>query len=292
MKYLSLLSVLSFACLSAFANTPPQTQLDQLEKSFDGEIGLYAMDTNTNQMIAHRANERFPVQSTMKLIAVAALLKQSDQNPNLLQENIHYTKKDLMTWCPVTGQHIATGMTLEALSEAAMTYSDNVAANLIMKKMGGPQSVTAFARSIGNSSFNVKHYEGNLNSNPHNIEDTSTPKDMADSLQSLTLGNGLIPTQRAQLIGWMKNNTTGYKRIRAGVPIGWVVADKTGSGEYGIANDIGILWAPACKPIVLAIYTVQNKQTAQSRDDVVAATTNIILNTFAKQDTCLKVKLA
>lgn len=139
---------------------------------------------------------------------------------------------------------------------------------------------------MGNTSFNITHYEGNLNSNPKNIQDTSTPHDMAISVQKLTLGNVLTPSQQTQLLSWMKNNTVGYKRIRASVPIGWVVADKTGSGDYGVANDIGILWSPLCKPIVLAIYTARNKRDAKRREDIVASTTNIVLDEFAKNDPC------
>lgn len=297
MKYLSsLIIVISFTFISfpALANTQQikatqiQGKLENLEKQFDGRIGVYAINTNNNQIIAYRADERFPVQSTMKLIGVAALLKQSDNDKSLLQEKIHYTKNDLSYWDPVTGQYINSGMTLEALSEAAMSYSDNTAMNLIMKKLGGPKFVTDFAHSIGNKTFNIEHYEGDLNSNPKDKHDTSTPKDMATSLQKLTLGNILVQLQRTQLVTWMRNNTTGYKRIRAGVPIGWVVADKTGSGNYGIANDIGILWSPACRPIVLAIYTVQNKRDAKNRDDIVASTTSIILDEFAKNAPCFK----
>lgn len=88
----------------------------------------------------------------------------------------------------------------------------------------------------------------------------------------------------------MKDSTTGYKRIRAGVPIGWTVAEKTGGGfgSYGIANDIGFLWSPLCKPIVLAIYTAQNKKAAKSRDDIVASVTNIVIDEFAKKEPCFK----
>jgi beta-lactamase class A len=85
----------------------------------------------------------------------------------------------------------------------------------------------------------------------------------------------------------MKNNTTAYKKIRAGVPIGWTVADKTGSGDYGVANDIGILWSPACKPVVIAIYTVQNKKEAKGRDDIIASATSMLLEQFAKNDHCI-----
>ncbi|MGB6977229.1 MAG: class A beta-lactamase, partial [Gammaproteobacteria bacterium] len=187
---------------------------------------------------------------------------------------------------PITGKYVKSGMSLEELSAAAIIYSDNPAINLIIKKLGGPKYITDFAHSIGNKTFNLVHYEGNLNSNPTYHDDTSTPKDMAISVEKLTLGNILAKPLRAQLVTWMTNSTTSYKRMRAGVPSAWVVADKTGSGDYGIANDIGILWSPACKPIVLAIYTVGNKKDAKRREDIVAKITEIILDEFAKNDSC------
>lgn len=289
MKYLlSLIVAVSFTSIPVFADAQQinsaQEKLTNLEKSFNGKIGVYAINTNNNEIISHHADERFPVQSTCKLIIVSALLKQSNENKKLLQEKIYYKKGDLISWHPVTGKYLNNGMTLEELAEATMVHSDNTAANLIIKKLGGPKFVTDFAHSIGNRSFNIEHYEGNLNSNPKIKEDTATPKDMTISLQKLTLGNVLTQPQRTQLVTWMRDNTTSYKRIRAGVPIGWIVADKTGSGDYGIANDIGILWSPTCKPIVLSIYTIQNKQDAKRREDILASTTNIVLDEFAKND--------
>ena len=201
-----------------------------------------------------------------------------------------FAAKDLVPWHPITGTHIKSGMSLEALSEAAISYSDNTAINLIIKKLGGSTVITDFAHSIGNQSFNLVHQEPHLNSNPAYEDDTVTPKDMAITIEKLTLGNVLSKPLRSKLLRWMTNSTTSYKRMRAAAPITWVVADKTGSGSYGVANDIGIMWSPACKPIVLAIYTAANKQEAKSRDDIVASTTEIILNEFAKNDACFKVQ--
>jgi beta-lactamase class A len=263
-------------------------QLEDLENTFDAKIGVYAINTSNGEIIAHHGDERFPLQSTIKFMGVAALLKQSDTDSNLLQEIVRYSQNDLITWSPITRKNIAGGMTLEALSEAAISYSDNAAINLIMRRLSGPPAVAQFAHSVGNQTYNVEHYDGQLNSDPTSGVDTSTPRDMAMSVQRLSLGDGLTPSQQAQLIGWMRNNTVGYKRIRAGVPLGWVVADKTGSGDYGIANDIGVLWSPYCKPIILAIYTVQNQRDAKRREDIVASTTSIVLDQFAKQDHCFE----
>lgn len=262
--------------------------LAKLEKDFNGKIGVYAINTNNNQILNYRADERFPVQSTLKLIAVSALLQQSNADPATLNEKIHYTENDLKAWPwhPITGVHVKSGMSLAALSAAAISYSDNPAANLIIKKLGGPTALTNYAHSIGNKTFNVSHLEGDLNSNPNNPDDTATPKDMALSVKKLTLGNVLIPPLRAKLVDWLKDTTTSYQRMRAGVPSAWVVADKTGSGDYGVTNDIGLVWSPTCKPIVLAIYTVANKKEAKRRDDIVAATTTAILAEFAKNSQC------
>ncbi len=265
-----------------------EDQFKQLEKQFGGKIGVYAINTNNGQIIAYRDQERFPVQSTLKLMGVAALLKASDADQSLLQEKIHYTPADLTPWHPITGKYLGTGMTLEALSEAAITYSDNPAMNLIMKKLGGPAAITNFAHSIGNSSFCIEHEEGSLNSNPNSMQDTATPRDMAMSVRQLMLGTILSSAQKEQLTTWMKNNTTGYKRMRAGVPLGWAVADKTGSGEYGVANDIGILLPPACKPVVLAIYTARNKPNAERKEEVIASATHLVLDDLAQNDACLR----
>lgn len=283
---------ITLICTAMFANAQsvkfvsPKEKLAKLENSFSGKIGIYAIDTNSGEIISYQANKLFPIQSTFKLIGVSALLKKSEYDKKLLHEKIHYTKKDLTFWYPVTGRYVQSGITFRRLAEAAISYSDDTAINLIMKKLGGPKSITAFAHQTGNKTFNLEHYEPNLNSNPKNTNDSSTPKDMALSVMGLTLGNFLKQPQRKQLVLWMRNNTTGYKRIRAGVPIGWVVADKTGSGRYGVANDIGIVWSPACKPIVLAIYAVQQKCNARGRSDIVAKATSIVLNAFSKVDSC------
>jgi len=261
----------------------------KLETSLEGRIGLYAINTANNQSIQYRALERFPIQSTFKVMAVSAILKQSEADNNLLKQKITYAKQDLVFWSLITEKHVADGMTIFDLCAAAMMYSDNTATNLIVKKLGGPEAVTAFARSIGDNTFRIDDWEPDLNSNPDDLRDTSTPKAMEKSLQKLTLGNVLTSSKRNQLLTWMKGNTTGDTRIRAGVPKGWIVADKTGAGnDYGISNDIGIIWPPNCAPIVIAIYSGHNKKDTTRRDDILVSSTRLVINEFAKTDSCLK----
>lgn len=281
--------------LASDQQTPSTTleeKLTTLENSFDGRIGIYAVNTTNNSQLQFNAEEHFPFQSTFKVMVVSAILKKSMSDKHFLQQKISYSKKDLVFWSPITEKHVADGkMTIADLCAAALMYSDNAATNLLMKKLGGPEAVTGFARSIGDSTFRVSGWEPDLNSNPNDLHDTSTPLAMEKSLQKLTLGDVFAPAQREQLVTWMKGCTTGDTRIRAGVPQGWVVADKTGAGnDFGIANDIGIIWPAKCAPIVVTIFTVHKKKDSERRDDIVASATRILLEEFAKTDQCIKLK--
>ena len=77
---------------------------------------------------------------------------------------------------------------------------------------------------------------------------------MAKNIQALTLGNALSEHGREQLTAWLVGNKTGGARLRAGLPAGWRVGDKTGSGERGTANDVGVAWPPQSPPILIAVY--------------------------------------
>lgn len=227
-------------------------------------------------------------------MAVSAILKQSENNPNFLHKKIFFSKAALTasSYAPITKKHLVTGMTLTELCSAAIMYSDNAAMNLLIKQLGGPKAVTHFARIIGNRTFRLDRQEPQLNSAiPGDWRDTSTPEAMASSLQKIILGNALALPQRQLLTNWLIHNTTGDTRIRFSVPKKWLVANKTGTGDYGTTNDIAIIWPPQCKPIVLAIYFTQNKQKSTPSDTVITTATRIVLQKFAQDDHCIQEKL-
>lgn len=267
--------------------SPQQTRLSihkllaELESSSNGRIGVFAINTENNMDIEYHATEHFPFQSTFKVMGVAAILKQSMGDSHFLQQKLTYTKEDLVDWSPVTEKHLADGMTISELCAATLMFSDNTAINLLMKKLGGPEVVTDFAHSIGNKTFKLNSWEPVLNSNPAELGDTDTPEAMGTSLRKLALGNILASKQREQLLGWLKSNTTGNSRIRAGIPKSWVVGDKTGTGSYGVTNDIAIIWPPQSPPIIMAIYfSTQNKNDTQNHDDVIASASRILISSF------------
>ena len=254
-----------------------QTQLAALEQAAGGRLGVAAWRQGSELRVAYRADERFPLASTFKAMLAGAVLARSVSQPGLLDQHVRYEKKELVTYSPITEKHLANGMSVADLCAATLQYSDNSAANFLMTLLGGPQAVTAFARSIGNTVFQLERWETELNSAiPGEVRDTASPASMAHSLQQLLLGNSLPAPQRQQLDTWMRGNTTGDKRIRAGVPAGWQVADKTGSGAYGSVNDIGVAYPASGAPLVIAVYYTREQKKADTNQDIITAATRIV----------------
>ncbi|TSD70778.1 class A beta-lactamase [Janthinobacterium sp. KBS0711] len=254
-----------------------QTQLATLEQAAGGRLGVAAWRQGSELRVAYRADERFPLASTFKAMLAGAVLARSVSQPGLLDQHVRYEKKELVTYSPITEKHLADGMSVADLCAATLQYSDNSAANFLMTLLGGPQAVTAFARSIGNTVFQLERWETELNSAiPGEVRDTASPASMAHSLQQLLLENSLPAPQRQQLDAWMRGNTTGDKRIRAGVPAGWQVADKTGSGAYGSVNDIGVAYPASGAPLVIAVYYTREQKKADTNQDIITAATRIV----------------
>ncbi|KTD30169.1 MULTISPECIES: class A beta-lactamase [Legionella] len=286
------LSSTSFAEIQKSAESVSINQkLSQLESSSGGRIGVYAINTANNTHLGYRATERFPMACTSKVMGVAAVLKKSMKDKSLLAQKITYTKSDLTNWAPITEKNLNTGMSVKALCAAAISYSDNTAMNLLLKQLGGVKGMNAFARTIHDDMFQQTHdWPGEaMSGGQHNSDDSSTPAAMANSLKRLAFTDVLAKPQRELLLTWLRANTTGNSRIRAGVPQGWLVGDKTGSGfYYGTTNDIAIIWPPKCAPIVMAVYYTSNNKEAPKRGDIVASATRIILDEFAQRDSCLE----
>ncbi|MGA5122674.1 class A beta-lactamase [Streptomyces pseudogriseolus] len=256
--------------------SPPR--LRALEREFGARLGVFAVDTGTGATVVHRADERFALCSTFKTLAAAAVV---DHRPGArLDERISYSTADLVTYSPVTEKHTGDGMTLRQLCDAAVRYSDNTAGNLLLRDIGGPRGLTAYARRLGDRVTRLDHIEPELNSNPPgDPRDTTSPRAIAADHRALLLGDALPPAGRALLTDWLVRNTTGDRRIRAAVPRGWRVGDKTGGGEWGRGNDVAVLWPGAGRsPLVLSVLTERPDRAASPSDELVAEAARRVLD--------------
>ncbi len=234
----------------------PPGSLADIESRIGGRVGVFAIDTGTGRTLAHRENERFAMCSTFKWVLAAAILGMADRSETTLGERIPYGKADLLETAPVTTEHVAEGaMTLEALMQAVVTVSDNTAANLLLAKVGGPAGMTRFFRACGDQVTRLDRDEPDMSVNdPGDVRDTTSPQAMAGLMRTLLCGDVLSRPSRERLLAWMQACKTGRERLRAGLPAGWVVGDKTGTGYNGACNDLAIATPPGRAPILIAAY--------------------------------------
>lgn len=245
----------------------------EIEVSVAGRLGVAVLDTGTGELVGHRLDERFAMCSTFKFIAVALVLARVDAGQERLDRRIVVTRAALLDWSPVTSKRVGgAGMTVEELCAAAITISDNAAANLLLAGSGGPAAVTAFARRIGDDVTRLDRTEPTLNEGtPGDPRDTSTPRAMAQTLRRVLLGDALSDSSRARLLNWMTAVETGVNRLPAGLPPGWRIAHKTGTGRLGTTNDIGVVWPPHGAPRVVVGYLTECKAPGDAREAALAS---------------------
>ena len=245
----------------------------RIEAGTGGRVGIAVLDTGSGARAGHRADERFPLLSTFKLLAAACVLAQIDAGSERLDRRVPIAAADLVANSPVTAEHVgAQGMTLGELCEAAITRSDNTAGNLLLAAIGGPSGLTGYVRTLGDALSRLDRTEPALNEAlPGDPRDTTTPAAMLENLNRLVLGTALSAASRDTLTAWLVANKTGDARLRAGLPRDWRVGDKTGTGDRGTANDVAVLWPSGGAPVIVAVYLAAKEGTGEARNAAIAA---------------------
>ncbi|QIG80670.1 class A beta-lactamase [Stakelama tenebrarum] len=256
---------------------------DDLARKFGGGIGIAALDTGSGRRIDFDSISRYAMCSTFKLPLAGMILARNDAGVLQLDEEIGFGPDDMVPYAPVTERFLDRGaMTIAELCEAAVTLSDNVAANLLLRRIGGPGAFTQWLRSIGDTTTRLDRIEPALNSNlPGDPRDTTTPGAMLDTVNKLVLGNVLAPASRAGLAQWAVACETGDNRLRAGLPDAWRIGDKTGTSANGAANDVAIVWPPERPPFLIACFIDCARVTAAERDAGHAEVARRILREFS-----------
>jgi beta-lactamase class A len=287
----SFLAALTVTALSLPARAVPSTeerlalankQFADMEAREGGRLGVFVRDTATGATIEHRADERFPMCSTFKLLAAAAALKRVDQGAERLDRKIAYGPSDLLEYAPVAKAHVAEGgMTVADLCAAAIDWSDNTAGNLILESIGGPSGFTEFARSLGDPVTRLDRNEPTLNESlPGDPRDTTSPRAMAGAMQKVLVGDALSGASRSQLQTWLIGDKVGDKRLRAGLPPSWRIGDKTGTGDRGSTNAVAIIWPPGRAPLIATVYYTGSSASVDARNTVHKEIGALIAETF------------
>lgn len=256
---------------SAADNNSVITTVERIADELGARVGFSAYDLESGQRWEYHADQRFAMSSTFKTLACAALLHGVDAGQESIDRKVMFSESDLVTYSPVTEKYAGgQAMSLSDLCEAALTMSDNTAANLILRVLGGPAKFTSFIRGLGDNVTRLDRWETELNeAAPGDQRDTTTPNAMVKNLQSLLLGDELSLKSRDQLQDWLERNQVADGLLRAVVPEGWVVADRTGAGGFGSRSITAIIWAPERQPIIVALYLTETEASFSKRDDAI-----------------------
>lgn len=232
------------------------TVFQEFEARVGGRVGVFAFQPSSGKTLAHRADERFAMCSTFKWALAGAVLLEIDAQRLSLAEPLPFGEADLLEYAPVTRAQVAQGrLTVEALLQASVSVSDNTAANLLLAKIGGPPAVTRFFRQLGDTVSRLDRNEPLLNMNTAGDEqDTTSPRAMGHALHVALTSSVLSTESRARLERWLVEATTGFGRLRAGLPESWKAGDKTGTGNRGACHDVAVLWPPSAAPWFVAAY--------------------------------------
>ncbi|SFC70040.1 beta-lactamase class A [Bosea sp. CRIB-10] len=270
----SLMTAPMFGNVSALAQGREEevrAALFALDRKHGGRLGVAILDSGNGRIVAHRGEERFAMCSTFKFVAAAFALARVDRGEEELERRVSYSKADLITYSPVTEKHVDKGLTVAEICDAAVTLSDNTAGNLLLDSFGGPKGLTEYMRSLGDEASRLDRREPELNeARTGDPRDTTTPVAMAGVLRQTVLGAALSPASRQQVTAWLVANKTGDKRLRAGVPKGWRIGDKTGTGNNNATNDIGVIWPPGRAPLVVTAYYTESRSSFPEREAVLA----------------------
>ncbi|MET9711286.1 class A beta-lactamase [Nocardiopsis alba] len=262
---------------SADALVDVEAEFEALEAEYDTRLGVYALDTGSGEEVEFREDERFAFASTFKSLLAGVVL--SENSLEEMERVITYDEDVLVSHSPVTEENVGTGMSLLELCDATVRFSDNAAANLLLEELGGPEGFTESLEELtGDDVTTLDRYETDMSAAvPGDERDTSTPEALAGSLEAFTLGDVLPEDRREVLVDMLVRNTTGDAVIRAGVPEGWVVGDKTGTGGYGTRNDIAVVWPEEGDPIVLAVLSTMEVEDAEPQDSLIAEATEVVV---------------
>lgn len=245
--------------------------LGMVEKASGGRLGVSVLDTASGARFAYRGEERFAMCSTFKLLLAAAILQRVDRGIENLDRRLPVRKEDLLGNSPFCDTRAGRDASVGELCEATVTVSDNAAANILLDTMSGPAALTAFFRSIGDPVSRLDRNEPSMSEAiPGDPRDTSTPNAMVETMRHILLGTVLKTQSLAILMRWLKAVKTGAKRLRAGLPADWILADKTGTGMHGTTNDVAIVWPPGRAPLIIVSYLTESPLGEVERQAILA----------------------
>lgn len=248
-----------------------KNKVQSIEKRLDARVGVSLYDVATKKELwSYKGSSRFPLMSTFKTLACAKLLYDVQKKRRSLDFSVFIRSTSLLPWSPVTKNYVGKKFSLKQACQAMMVMSDNTAANIVLKKIGGPKNLTKFMRLIDDNVTRLDRFEPELGEAiKGDVRDTTTPNAMAKSLYVLFFSNLLSSSSKRQLKRWMMDNKVSDNLFRLALPKGWKIADRSGAGGYGSRGITAIVWSKTKTPMIICVYMTQTKAPLAQRDKAI-----------------------
>lgn len=259
------LALLALAAQPASAESSPtlsnlERQLAFLAAGTSGDVGIAALDLHDGTSVSIRGNEPFPMASTVKVAVAALYLAQVDHGRRSLDDRIG-------------------GQSARGLMERMIIHSDNRATDILLRDIGGPRALQGWLEQNGMTGLRVDRTIAQLLSDRRDLwdrRDSSTPQAMVDLLKRIYKAELIKPESRNHLLGLMARCQTGKNRIRALLPVGTPVENKTGTLS-GLTDDVGFITMPDGRRIVVAVFA----RGGTNRPRTIAQAARAIYDNFA-----------
>ncbi len=266
--FFALILLLNVSCANA---NPIIKKIKQVESELGARVGVSVYDVSSKQLWDYDGDVRFPLMSTFKTLACAKLLFDVDNGDQSFDTSVVIKESSLITWSPVTKNHVGENFSLKQACTAAMIMSDNTAANVVLDGINGPSSLTKFMRSIGDEVTRLDRIEPHLGEAiDGDVRDTTTPNAIVKSLHELLFGSALSEASKTQLKQWMMDNKVSDTLLRSSLPSDWSIADRSGAGGYGSRGITAVVWSDKRTPLIISIYLTQTEASFDERNKAIA----------------------
>ncbi|HLZ12945.1 MAG TPA: class A beta-lactamase [Candidatus Acidoferrum sp.] len=257
--------VSTFFASAAVSQTPLQNEIRKIAAAADGKVSVSCSLPGSSLNCDLDAHSHPTMQSVFKLPLAVCALHQIEQGKFSLDEPIRFLPTDRFfpkTFSPLQDKYPGADVDvpLRELLRLAVSFSDNVAADIVLRLVGGPAVVDAYIKSIGVEGFHLEDGEHALHRDAAaQYRNWFEPAAAVNFLRALSDHSPLSPDHTELLFTWMKDSPTGPNRLKGALPAGTIVLHKTGSsgsqsGKTPATNDIGLIVLPDGRRLAIAVF--------------------------------------
>jgi beta-lactamase class A len=265
-------------------------RLATLSTSIGDDVAVSVVHVESGRAVAVDGAKKLRLYSVFKVPLAIAVLKSVEEKKISLDQKVHITPADV-----APGSQFNTDLwrqpvdkTVAELLEFSIVRSDNTSSDKLLQLIGGPAAVTQRMRALGYADMDIVSTVRDFAANRGN-PNMATPTDLARLLTQLQKGELVQPANVALLLGYMERSRTGgERRLRANLPAGTPVADKTGSGTAA-TNDIGLITLPEGKGhLAIAVLINGTKSKTEAQEKLIAEIARAAYETFVATTTTAK----